>query len=372
MHNKKENNTPHNRKMPTTTPHLEYALPPEWHEQGCVQLTWPHADTDWKPYLEDITRTFADIAEAITRHERLLVAARCPHDVMQVLAARLSEESLARVTVCACDNDDTWARDHAFITTVSQNGNGAPAHMLDFCFNGWGKKFAADRDNRINRTLHAAGLFAGERVDCGDFVLEGGSIESDGNGTVLTTSQCLLAPNRNQPLTQDDIERRLKLSLGARKVVWLDHGTLEGDDTDGHIDTIVRTAPGGTLLYVGSGSPDDTQHDDFAALEEQLRGVTDADGNSYRLLPLPMPQPIYDGDDRLPATYANFLVINGAVIVPTYAQPDNDAEAMRTVAEAFPGREIIGIDARTIIRQHGSIHCLTMQYPKEAFTPQTK
>ncbi len=337
-----------------------------------MQLTWPHADTDWKPYLEDITRTFADIAEAITRHERLLVAARCPHDVMQVLAARLSEESLARVTVCACDNDDTWARDHAFITTVSQNGNGAPAHMLDFCFNGWGRKFAADRDNRINRTLHAAGLFAGERVDCGDFVLEGGSIESDGNGTVLTTSQCLLAPNRNQPLTQDDIERRLKLSLGARKVVWLDHGTLEGDDTDGHIDTIVRTAPGGTLLYVGSGSPDDTQHDDFAALEEQLRGVTDADGNSYRLLPLPMPQPIYDGDDRLPATYANFLVINGAVIVSTYAQPDNDAEAMRTVAEAFPGREIIGIDARTIIRQHGSIHCLTMQYPKEAFTPQTK
>ncbi len=341
----------------------KYTLPAEWHNQAFVQLTWPHEDTDWQPYLDDIVETFVQIAKAVAHYEPLVIAARDPEAVREELAESLNDEEMERVTICPCDNNDTWARDHAFITLVDPTDSSAPVRLTDFRFNGWGEKFAADKDNALNRRLYNAAIYKGTYADANDFVLEGGSIESDGNGTVLTTSQCLLAPHRNQPMTKAEIEQRLKQTLGADRVLWLDHGNLIGDDTDGHIDTIVRFAPDDTLLYIAPSIPDDEQHADFVALEAQLRTLRTADGHPYRLLPLPMNRPIFDDDDRLPATYANFLVINGAVIVPTYDQPDLDNEALSTIATAFPGRDIIGIDARTIIRQHGSIHCLTMQYP---------
>ena len=195
-----------------------------------------------------------------------------------------------------------------------------------------------------------------------DFVLEGGAVESDGHGTVFTTSQCLLAPNRNQPLTQYGIEVQLRRRLHAQRIVWLNHGHLIGDDTDGHIDTIVRCAPDNTLLYVACDDPSDEQYEDFQALENQLKSLRTAEGEPYRLLPLPMPDAIFEDGERLPATYANFLIINWGVIVPTYAQPEKDDRAVATIAQAFPGREILRLDARTIIRQHGSVHCITMQY----------
>lgn len=348
----------------------DYIMPAEWHRQACVQLTWPHEGTDWSPYLAEITHTFVQIAKAVARYERLVVAAKYPDRVREELARSLDEEEMKRVAIYECDNDDTWARDHAFITLIQTTCDGGAAEhegearLLDFKFNGWGEKFAADNDNRINATLYNKGAFHGKRTDYGDFVLEGGSVESDGKGTVLTTSICLMAQHRNQPMTQADIEQTLKQRLCARKIVWLDHGQLIGDDTDGHIDTIVRVCPDNTLLYVGCDDEEDPQYADLKALETQLRHATDADGKPFRLVKLPMPSAIYDGEERLPATYANFLVLNGAVIVPTYAQPDTDALALRLVGEAFPGRAVIGIDSRTIIRQHGSIHCLTMQYPE--------
>ena len=344
----------------------KYTLPAEWHNQACVQLTWPHEDTDWQPYLDDIVETFVQIAKAVAHYEPLVIAARDPEAVREELAESLNDEEMGRVTICPCDNNDTWARDHAFITLVNPTDSSAPVRLTDFRFNGWGEKFAADKDNALNKRLYNAAIYKGTYADANDFVLEGGSIESDGNGTVLTTSQCLLAPHRNQPMTKAEIEQRLKDALGVDRVLWLDHGNLTGDDTDGHIDTIVRFAPDDTLLYIAPSIPDDEQHADFEALEAQLRTLRTADGHPYRLLPLPMNRPILDDGDRLPATYANFLVINGAVIVPTYDQPDLDNEALSTIATAFPGRDIIGIDARTIIRQHGSIHCLTMQYPAGA------
>ena len=334
----------------------KYTLPAEWHDQACVQLTWPHEDTDWQPYLDDIVETFVQIAKAVAHYEPLVIAARDPEAVREELAESLNDEEMGRVTICPCDNNDTWARDHAFITLVDPTDSSAPVRLTDFRFNGWGEKFAAEKDNALNRRLYNAAIYKGTYADANDFVLEGGSIESDGNGTVLTTSQCLLAPHRNQPMTKAEIEQRLKDALGVDRVLWLDHGNLTGDDTDGHIDTIVRFAPDDTLLYIAPSIPDDEQHADFEALEAQLRTLRTADGRPYRLLPLPMNRPIY----------ANFLVINGAVIVPTYDQPDLDNEALSTIATAFPGRDIIGIDARTIIRQHGSIHCLTMQYPAGA------
>ncbi len=228
-----------------------------------------------------------------------------------------------------------------------------------------GEKFEAELDNAINRRIYDEGKVKGEYVDCLDFVLEGGSIESDGKGTIFTTSCCLLAPHRNQPMTKDEIEARLKKGLCAERVLWIDYGNLVGDDTDGHIDTLVRIAPNDTLLYIGCNDEADEQYEELKKMEEQLKTFRTMEGEPYKLVKLPTPRPIYDEDsERLPATYANFLIMNGAVLVPTYNQPDLDAEAMKLIGEVFPDREIVGIDCRSVIKQHGSLHCCTMQYPR--------
>jgi agmatine/peptidylarginine deiminase len=229
---------------------------------------------------------------------------------------------------------------------------------MDFGFNGWGEKFEATLDNQINKRLYEQRLVKGIYEDHLDFVLEGGSIESDGKGTVFTTECCLMAPHRNQPLTKEEIEERLKEWLGAERIVWLQHGSLIGDDTDGHIDTLVRICPNDTLLFTEG----DDDHPDLALMEDELNKLKTMEGKSYRLLKLPLPRPIYDDGDRLPATYANYLVINGAVLVPTYKQPDMDQRAMSIIQQAFPDREIVGIDCCAVIKQHGSLHCCTMQY----------
>lgn len=358
----------------------DFVLPAEWEPQSAIMLTWPHADTDWKQYLRQITNTYLELSEIITRFEHLLVVTPIVESTHKMLAERLSPEQMKRVLLFEIDSNDTWARDHGPITLISRNKQNSfivPIHLLDFKFNGWGEKFAWQKDNAINLQLYYQGAFDAALENHTGFVLEGGSIESDGKGTIFTTSQCLLAPHRNQPFTKDDIDRQLKNFFHARQVEWLDHGNLIGDDTDGHIDTIVRVAPHDTLLYVGCDDPEDEQYEDFQALEKQLQKLFTFEGYPYRLLKLPMPDAIYDeGDrlttdknsqgDRLPATYANFLILNGAVIYPTYNQPEKDEEAKRQIQLAFPDREIIGVDSLTIIRQHGSIHCLTMQLPKGA------
>ena len=320
--------------MKTQNDTREWRLPAEWEPQWGVQLTWPHANTDWAPMLDEIIATYREMAREIEKREELLVVGE--------------------------PSNDTWARDHGFITLVDDQGH---ARLLYFCFNGWGEKFPAELDNAINRRLYDEGKVKGEYVDCLDFVLEGGSIESDGKGTVFTTSCCLLAPHRNQPMTKEQIEEHLKQELHAERIVWINHGSLTGDDTDGHIDTLVRICPDDTLLYMGCDNPDDEQYAELHLMEEELKTFRTIEGKPYRLLKLPMPRPIIFEGERLPATYANFLVINGAVLCPTYAQPDLDAEALRLIGEAFPEREIVGIDCRSIIKQHGSLHCCTMQYP---------
>ena len=304
-------------------------MPAEWERQSAVQLTWPHEKTDWAPILPEITAVYDEMAQEIRKREPLIVVDDIPHN-------------------------DTWARDHGFIT-VEEDGK---LILLDFCFNGWGEKFEAELDNQINRHLYEQGIVKGIYENHLDFVLEGGSIESDGKGTVFTTTCCLMAPHRNQPLTQTEIEARLKKYLGAERIVWLNHGSLIGDDTDGHIDTLVRICPDDTILYTGG----DSDHPDLALMEEELKTLRTLDDKPYRLLRLPLPRPIYDDDYRLPATYANYLVINGAVLVPTYHQQDLDAEAIRIIGEAYPDRDIIGIDCCAVIKQHGSLHCCTMQY----------
>ena len=343
------------------TTHTGLHLPAEWYPQDAIQLTWPHADTDWKPYLEEITETFIQMADAITRYERLVIVTPSPEAVRQRLEQALSPEALQKILFCECATNDTWARDHGGITLTDGKGAGI---VLDFRFNGWGEKFPAALDNQITSKMAAQGLFQYPVENHDDFVLEGGSIESNGEGIIFTTSICLLAPHRNQPLTREEIETQLLQRLHAQHIIWLDHGNLIGDDTDGHIDTIVRIAPYDTLLYVGCNDEGDPQYEDFQALEQQLRTLRTPDGHPYRLLRLPMPHPIFDDGERLPATYANFVILNGAVLVPTYNQPDLDSIACETISLAFPGLDIIGIDARVVVRQHGSLHCLTMQYPR--------
>lgn len=287
--------------------------------------------------LDEITATYEVMAKEIRKREDLLiVGAEIP-------------------------TNDTWARDHGFISLVDDQGH---RRLLDYRFNGWGEKFQADLDNAINRQLYDQGRLQGEYTDCLDFVLEGGSIESDGKGTVFTTSGCLLAPHRNQPMTREQIEERLKHDLHVQRLLWIDHGELIGDDTDGHIDTLVRICPDDTLLYIGCDDPQDEHYEALRQMEEQLKTFRTLEGQPYRLLKLPLPRAIIFEGERLPATYANFLVINGAVLCPTYNQPDLDAIALEQIGKAFPDREIIGIDCLSIIKQHGSLHCCTMQYPR--------
>ena len=329
------------------TSHNHWRLPAEWEPQEGVQLTWPHARTDWAPMLDEITAVYHQMAREIAQRERLIIVA--PEDA-----------AYDRLRI-VCNTNDTWARDHGFISLVDDDGH---RRLLDYQFNGWGEKFEAGLDNAINRKIYGAGELEGDYVDCLDFVLEGGSIESDGKGTVFTTSQCLLAPHRNQPMTKEEIEERLKHDFCAERILWIDYGHLTGDDTDGHIDTLVRICPDDTILYVGCDNPQDEQYEALQKMEAQLRTFRTLDGKPYRLRKLPMPHAIFDGEDRLPATYANFLIINGAVLCPTYGQPDLDAEALSIIGGAFPDREMIGIDCLPVIWQHGSLHCCTMQFPK--------
>lgn len=337
-------------------------LPPEWHRQGAVQLSWPHAGTDWQPILEDVTRCYIDIAKALASHvHNIIVVTPEPAHVRMQLQEALSAKALAHVVFCKAPTDDTWARDHGFITLLSPSG----PRLLDFRFNGWGQKFPAEKDNQICRRMMEQSIVKGSYEDHLDFVLEGGSIESDGKGTVLTTSKCLLAPHRNQPLSQKQIEARLLEALCAKRILWLDHGYLAGDDTDSHVDTLARFCPDDTIAYVKCGDTADEHFEELSLMEAQLKSFRTIEGKPFRLIPLPMAKPTYVDGTRLPATYANFLVTNGAVLMPTYGDKGTDDEAEKQLAEAFPEHDIIGIDCRPLIIQHGSLHCSTMQFPIE-------
>ena len=330
-------------------------FPAEWAPQCFVQLTWPHANTDWAYMLEEVQLCFKNIAREIAQRQRLLIVAPDVEDVRRQIA---NEVNMANVTLVQLPSNDTWARDHGGITIFEDS---KPV-ILDFQFNGWGLKFASDKDNLITERLYQAGHLFGELRNCRNFIFEGGSIESDGNGTLLTTSECLLSPNRNATMTREDIEAYLLDTLGARQLLWLDHGYLAGDDTDSHIDTLARLCPNDTILYVKCDDVADEHYEALHRMEEQLKSFRTLSGQPYRLIALPMARSAYEDDVRIPATYANYLVINETVLVPTYGT-DLDAFALAQVQQAFPNHEIVGVDCQALIRQHGSLHCVTMQYP---------
>ncbi|HLP96765.1 MAG TPA: agmatine deiminase family protein [Saprospiraceae bacterium] len=330
-------------------------LPAEWEPQSAVQLTFPHADTDWAPVLQDVLPCFVEIASTISRFEPVLIVCQDPEETRKLF----SPDSLQNIILTEAPSNDTWARDHGGITIEE---NGSPV-VLDFVFNGWGLKFAADKDNLITGHLYNNGvLHAAYRH--GGMVLEGGGIESDGQGTLLTTAECLLSPNRNPHMSREEIEQHLKDSFGISRILWLYNGFLEGDDTDSHIDTLARFCRPEVIAYVRCNNPEDKHYAALSSMEQELNQFRTVSGEPYQLVPLPWPDACYDDEGhRLPATYANFLIINGAVLVPTYQVPQ-DAEALHILAGVFPDRQVIGIDCRALILQHGSLHCVTMQYPK--------
>ena len=336
-------------------------LPPEWAPQSGVMLTWPHARSDWAPRLGLVEPVFAEIAREIAKRERVLIA--CYDDAHKAHVTKLLQSTgmlMERAVLEIAPSNDTWARDHGPITVLCRD----KPLLLDFTFNGWGGKYAHDLDNVITRRLHTVGTFGKTPIETFDLILEGGSIEVDGSGTLLTTTSCLLAPTRNPQLSRSDIERELSEWLGINRVLWLDHGHLEGDDTDSHVDTLARFCDPRTIAYVSCDDPNDSHYVDLKAMETELKNFHAADGSPYRLLPLPWPRAQYDDGHRLPATYANFLVINGAVLVPTY-RDSADALALAQLKKCFPDREIVGIDCASIVAQFGSLHCLTMQLPAD-------
>lgn len=333
------------------------SFPAEWFPQSGVQVTWPHRGTDWNDILEEVTQCYISFSREILKREKLLVVCRNATEVSSYFT-RDEQENLLLTEI---ESNDTWARDHGGIAVFE----GSKPVLVDFGFNAWGLKFAAYHDNLITSRLYDKSVFGSEVIYRNrlDFILEGGSIESDGKGTILTTTRCLLSRNRNDTLNQVQIEEQLKESLGANRVLWLHHGYLEGDDTDSHIDTLARFCDEHTIAYVKCDDKEDVHFEELQAMEEELKAFTTPAGNPYRLIALPMADALYHEGNRLPATYANFLIINGAVLLPFYDSP-KDEEAKQQLQLAFPDREIIGVDCRPLVKQHGSLHCVTMQYPR--------
>ncbi|QKT04867.1 agmatine deiminase family protein [Ectothiorhodospiraceae bacterium 2226] len=334
-------------------------LPAEWAPQSGVMLTWPHAASDWAPRLAEVEPVFVAIAREVGRREHVLVSCRdAAHraHVADLLADAVPAE---RLHLHIAPSNDTWVRDHGPITVL----DGTHPTLLDFTFNGWGRKYEARLDNALTGVLHAQGAFGDHALRAVDLVLEGGSIEVDGAGTLLTTTRCLLSPMRNPALGCQALEAQFGELMGIERVLWLEHGYLVGDDTDSHIDTLARFCDSDTIAYVRCDDPADEHYTELQAMEAELQALRRADGSPYRLVPLPWPGAKHDErGERLPATYANFLIINGAVLVPTYRDAA-DAEALARLAECFPEREVVGIDCLPLIHQFGSLHCVTMQVP---------
>lgn len=335
-------------------------LPAEWAPQSGVMLTWPHPHGDWRPWLDQVEAVFIAIAATVSAHEGLLITAYDTGHQRHIQAALVQQGiNPERIRFHIQPSNDTWVRDHGPIT-VHEAGQ---LRLLDYTFNGWGGKFEATLDNRLTSGQHSAGLFGSLPLEPQAMVLEGGSIDSDGQGTLMTTRRCLQTPTRNPDMDQPALETHLHQAMGAQRVLWLDHGTLAGDDTDGHIDTLARFCDPGTIAYVHCDDPSDAHYCELQHMEAELQRFTQADGRPYRLVPLPWPRAHCDAQGRrLPATYANFLIINEAVLVPSYADPA-DARAREILQDCFPGRVVIGIDCQALIVQNGSLHCVTMQLP---------
>lgn len=333
-------------------------FPAEWEAQSAVLIAWPHSDTDWADRLSNVETTYVALVAAITRFQKALILV--PDNQLLQHARYLLLDAgvnIQRVQFEVLEYDDTWLRDSGPITL--RDGNSF--RLLDFHFTAWGGKFAASRDDLIVRTLFKHGVFHKAEHQRIEFALEGGGIETDGQGTLLSTWHCL--HERHPDLSREEITTKLETELHQQRTLWLDHGYLEGDDTDAHIDTLARFASEDSIIYQGCNDIDDSHYIELQTMAKELAAFKQMNGKPYRLFELPWPKPIVDNGRRLAASYANFLIINGAVLMPAYGDV-MDEHAADVMALAFPGRTIIQIPCRSLIWQNGSLHCITMQLPE--------
>ena len=337
-------------------PGVRRRQPAEWERQGGALLTWPRPDGDWGSAYRDVETSYAELVSAIAARQPVLLC--CTAGQRGEIRARLArcgapDDQIHLATVAS---NDCWARDYG---PVSVEEDGAP-RLIDFRFDGWGGKFPAHRDDQVARTLARAGWFSDAPLERIETVAEGGNLDSDGAGTLLTTERCLRHASRNGNSTRADWGRLLGRSLGTRRVLWIEHGGLPGDDTDGHVDTLVRFAGADTLVYASCDDPQRAAQTGLAALRQQLGSLRRANGEPYRLIPLPLPAPLHGRDGvPLPASPVNFLLVNGAVLVPGHDDPA-DAIAAERLAACFPERSLVSIDARPLLQQNGSLHCAAM------------
>jgi agmatine deiminase len=335
-------------------------LPAEWEPQQALQLTWPRRDGAWGARFAEIEREFDALADAVAEWQPLLIACADADS-----AHRLRRRLGSAASVHVLPSNDVWVRDHG---PIGVHAAGADAVLLDFRFDGWGGKYPADDDDRLCARLHAAGAYGARALHRLDWVLEGGSIDTDGAGTLLTTRECLLTRSRNPGRDQVWFEARFAELFGTRQVYWLDHGWLAGDDTDAHVDMLARFVAPGTLVHTACDDPADPHYPALRAMGEELAALRDASGRGVTCVPLPWPAACCDAaGERLPLSYANISFINGALLVPVYGV-GADAAALSVYRDLLPDRQIIPVPARALIEQRGSIHCATQHLP--APTPQ--
>jgi len=328
-------------------------LPPEWQKQRAVLMAFPHKKSDWNSDLNSALVPFIRIAQAIAYKTPVYIICDNKENISNLFC------STRNMSFIEIETNDTWIRDFGYISVVEEG----EVKLLDFTFDAWGGKFKADLDNAVNAKLHKKGYMGITPLEKIDFVLEGGSIESDGKGTILTTTACLCNPNRNGGLSKDEVEVKLAEYLGAKRVLWLDYGYLAGDDTDSHIDTLARFVSVDTIAYVQCLNEEDEHYEALKKMEVELQEFRDSEGKFYNLLPLPLPSAKYNVEKRrLPATYVNFLITNGALIYPTYSVKE-DKLAHEIFKAFFSDREIIPVECSRLVEEGGSLHCSTMQVP---------
>lgn len=333
-------------------------FPAEWEEQSAVQLTWPSKKTDWESNFDEAQNCYVEIATNILAYQLLIIVCENQSEIQELF----SQHQLKKIRFYELKYNDTWSRDHGGIT-VFENGK---AKLLDFKFNAWGSKFDAEQDNLLTKNLFENCAFgkAVQLVDLNDFVLEGGALESNGRGILLTTAKCIYNENRNPHLTKNEINDFLKAQLHIQKVICLEHGDVEGDDTDAHIDTLARFTDENTIVYLKSEDENYPHHQELELMEQELKMATNLKGQKFNLVPLTMSSIVKDSEGRiLPATYVNFLIINGAVLAPVYGTPE-DENAINVLNRCFPDKKVIPINCLPLIQQNGSLHCITMQFPK--------
>ena len=309
----------------------------EWERQDALFVALPHKNTDWVPYLDEILQSYREFISAVAKFQQVFVITPNLDDFKRICGDIKNAKHFKIPT------DDTWIRDYG---AINRENNGK-VENLNFTFNAWGGKFASGNDNAVNEKLYQ---MLGENLINLDLILEGGSIDFNGNGVMLTTEACLLNKNRNSHLDKSELDFKLKEIFGLEKIIWLKHGFIKGDDTDSHVDTLARFVDEKTIAFSICKDKDDEHFDELNALKKELEMT------NFNLIELPLPSPIFYENRRLGATYANFIFINDALIVPIY-NDKNDKIVLTRLKKACPNREIIGIDARIFIRQNGSLHC---------------